>query len=128
MAKGMERREALGVLAGTAATGLIGCDDGGTPDTERIGELSQALCPSTTTAEELLAPLLLPGTYAYGEKTARAGDTLHFHISSDTPYRLSVVRLGWETGPPPGVNPNEWSPTRDTVIATFPDRPASVQP
>ena len=39
----------------------------------------------------------LPGTYAYAEKTVRAGESLHFSISSDPDYRLSIVRLGWDT-------------------------------
>jgi hypothetical protein len=104
------RRDALGVLAGAAASGLVGCGDGEElhEAAENLGELTQALLPA----------LSLPGTYAYAEKTLRAGDTINFRISSDTGYQLSIVRLGWDTT----------GPTKDTVIATFPASNAAVQP
>jgi N,N-dimethylformamidase beta subunit-like, C-terminal/Concanavalin A-like lectin/glucanases superfamily len=70
------------------------------------------------TAPQPLAPMSLPGTYAYAEKTVRAGESLHFRISSDTAYRLSIVRLGWDTT----------TTLQDTVIDAFPVDAAAQQP
>ena len=70
------------------------------------------------TAPEPLTPMSLPGTYAYAEKTVRAGESLHFRISSDTDYQLSIVRLGWDIA----------TRSQDTVIQQFPPHAPAVQP
>jgi N,N-dimethylformamidase len=69
------------------------------------------------TEAEPLAPISLPGTHAYAEKSVSAGDLIQFRISSDGPYRLSIVRLGWDVS---GLS-------RDWVIQQFPESPGAVQ-
>jgi N,N-dimethylformamidase len=49
---------------------------------------------STDRPVEPSIPLHLPGVYAYAEKTVVAGETVHFRVSSDQAYELSVYRLG----------------------------------
>jgi hypothetical protein len=67
---------------------------------------------------EPLNPLLLPGTHAYAEKWLSAGETIGFRVSSVGPYRLSIVRLGWDVS----------GPSRDWVLEQFPDRAGTAQP
>lgn len=78
----------------------------------------QTLGSVTSTAVMPLAPFYLPGVHAYAEKSVTAGEVIQFRISSDGPYRLSVVRLGWDIA----------GPTRDWVLQQFPDSPGGVQP
>jgi hypothetical protein len=73
---------------------------------------------SSQSAPEPLAPVELSGTHAYAEKSVAAGERIQFRISSASPYRLSIVRLGWDVG----------GPSRDWTIFQFPDRAASAQP
>ncbi|WP_257458947.1 LamG domain-containing protein [Archangium lipolyticum] len=44
--------------------------------------------------EEKPLEFIPPGVHAYAEKSVAAGDTIHFRVSSDVPYKLSVVQLG----------------------------------
>ncbi len=74
--------------------------------------------PVSTQEDEPLSPISLPGTHAYAEKSVAAGEVVQFRISSDGPYRLSIVRLGWDVS----------GPARDWVIQRFPERPGAVQP
>jgi hypothetical protein len=67
---------------------------------------------------EPLTPIFLPGTHAYAEKIVAAGEVIQFRISSDGPYRLSIVRLGWDVS----------GPSRDWVIRRFPVSPGAAQP
>lgn len=72
----------------------------------------------STEENEPLTPISLPGTHAYAEKSVAAGEVIQFRISSDGPYRLSIVRLGWDVS----------GPSRDWVIQRFPESPGAVQP
>lgn len=45
-------------------------------------------------AQEPSLEVLLDGVHAYAEKSLAAGDTIHFRVSSDVPYKLSIVQLG----------------------------------
>lgn len=67
---------------------------------------------------EPLTPMSLPGTHAYAEKSVAAGEVIHFRISSDGPYQLSIIRLGWDVG----------GPSQDWVIQQFPESPGAIQP
>ena len=62
--------------------------------------------------------LELAGLHAYAEKYLTAGDTIHFRVSSDVPYELSVCRLGWEIDDPLG----------DEVLHSFLQSPPVEQP
>jgi hypothetical protein len=118
--KEIDRRQALGLLAatGSAATGLLGCGPGESRAEENLGETTQLLCTGSTHLAEPLAPRLIAGTFAYAEKTLLAGRTLHLRVSSDTPFRVSLVRLGWDTT----------SPSLDTVINPPLEYAASQKP
>lgn len=63
-------------------------------------------------------PMWLPGIHAYAEKSVPAGEALHLRVSSDVPYRLSVVQLGHNLDGPEG----------DTLIQDLGEFPASLQP
>ena len=54
-------------------------------------------------------PVDLPGLHAYAQKSIDAGDEIEFRVSSNTPYKLSVVELG--------ENPE--SRDEDPVLKTF---------
>jgi N,N-dimethylformamidase beta subunit-like protein/concanavalin A-like lectin/glucanase superfamily protein len=45
-------------------------------------------------------PIWLSGIHAYAEKSVAAGKMIHFRVSSDIPYQLSVVRLGADSDSP----------------------------
>lgn len=66
---------------------------------------------------EPLTPIPLPGTHAYAQKSVAAGEVIQFRISSQGPYKLSIVRLGWDVS----------GPARDWVIQQFPESPRAIQ-
>ena len=66
---------------------------------------------------EPLIPISLPGTHAYAEKIVSAGEVIQFRISSQGPYKLSIVRLGWDVS----------GPAWDWVIQQFPESPGAIQ-
>lgn len=66
---------------------------------------------------EASAPLAPVGVHAYAERSIVAGETVHFRISSDQDYQLSVCRLG--------ADPD--SGKIDTVLQSYPLTPAQVQ-
>lgn len=70
------------------------------------------------TPAEPLAAISLLGTFAYTEKCVNAGTIVSFRVSSDGPYRLSLVRLGWDLA----------GPARDWVIEEGPLRDGGIQP
>ncbi|MCE9543930.1 MAG: LamG domain-containing protein [Planctomycetia bacterium] len=56
----------------------------------------QSYSQKTLTADDQIPPhrvLPLPGIHAYAEKSIAAGETIHFRVSSDVPYRMEVCRL-----------------------------------
>jgi hypothetical protein len=63
-------------------------------------------------------PVHPPGVYAYAENSIAAGETVHFHVSSDHDYQLTVYRLG--------VDPD--SSALDVELRRFSPDPARVQP
>ena len=62
--------------------------------------------------------ITLPGLHAYTQKSSAAGEGIEFRVSSDTPYELSVVRLG----------PDPESREADPVLETFRADEPKVQP
>ena len=62
--------------------------------------------------------LVLSGLHAYAEKTLRAGQVVHFRVSSAVPYRLAIYRLG----------PDIDNRASDELVHRFPDAPAATQP
>ena len=61
----------------------------------------------------------LPGVHGYTDrKNVRAGDTVHFHLSSTHPYQLSVCRLGARVQ----------DDAADEVLHRFPPSPPRPQP
>lgn len=76
--------------------------------------------PSTPVASpvEPSVPLHLPGVYGYAENSIAAGETVHFRVSSDRAYRLSVCRLGDDPD----------SSARDVELRRFSSSRPSVQP
>ncbi len=60
----------------------------------------------------------LPGLHAYAQKSIAAGEEIEFRVSSDTPYELSVVKLG----------PDPERRNADPVLKTFSAEDPTVQP
>lgn len=58
------------------------------------------------------------GNTRISQKNVAAGEVIQFHISSQGPCLLSMVRLGWDVS----------GPSRDWVIQEFPESPGAVQP
>jgi N,N-dimethylformamidase len=58
-----------------------------------------------------------PGVYAYAANSIAAGETVHFHVSSDRDYQLSIYRLG--------ADPD--SSASDVELQRFPPSPARIQ-
>lgn len=64
---------------------------------------------------------LVQGVHGYAQNSIHAGTTIDFHVSSDVPYTLSVVRLGWSID----------DPGRDWPIHRFAESPPAqrtIQP
>jgi hypothetical protein len=93
----MTRRDALKAFGGVAAAGPLANALGAcalAKEDTAIATLRQRIAASAV--REPLAPSLLAGLHAYGEKSLSAGDTLNLRVSSDTSYTTSIVRLGWD--------------------------------
>lgn len=63
-------------------------------------------------------PMWLPGIHAYAEKSVAAGEIIHFRVSSDIPYQMSVAGLGADAD----------SPAQDVEIHRFAPSPPNQQP
>jgi Concanavalin A-like lectin/glucanases superfamily len=46
--------------------------------------------------------IVLSGVHAYAEKVITAGESIHFRVSSDVPYTITVARLGPDADGPSG--------------------------
>ena len=102
----MTRREALVGLSGLVLT-ASGCGSA----EEGEGQISSSLGGRTLRSPQLNRPINLPAVHAYSQKSVAAGRTVDFRISADQPYRMSIVRLGWNTS----------GPVNDLVIHQFPE-------
>ncbi|WNG41355.1 hypothetical protein F0U61_52430 [Archangium violaceum] len=107
----LNRRDVLRGLGGLALTSALGYGTEGNGETCTATSFAGSdVCGSVPRKAVANRTVAIPGTIqAYAQKSVEAGGTIDFRIHSTVSYRLSIVRLGWDTE----------GPSRDWVLQSF---------